>query len=366
MQTSTNTQKMGTAGAGPEGTRLAAVATRKGTPRAHHRARPNGRLAHALSNASPGGTPLDVSKTEAAYVGYHKTFHDRLDKTTGIAQMVATIVETDELIDRQVWLSGNPKMRRWEGDKVLHRYRSESHPIVTAPHEASVEIPKQAIENDKLGLYRPRIDSLPDSFQWGLDELAIVMLCAGIQGIALGSTYDGQNLIDTDHTALSVGGTSQSNKVTGALSATTYNLAWTRLLGLVDENGIPVNVAGKRMKLVVGPANREAARDIIDQQTQANGEQNMDRGTADLIVTPWIRAGTVIVNGVSVTMTGLEWFLIPEGSSAILIHVKQRPVFLSVEEGEFVFRTGIYLYGFECEIGAAYGLWQEIVGGPGS
>lgn len=336
-----------------------------GKPRLSQMASRTG-LQHLLASPQPGGRSLDSSKTEAAYVGYHKTFHDRLDKTSSIASMIATIVETDNLVDRQVWLTGNPKMRQWIGDKVLSKYRAESHPIVTSAQEASVEVPKKDIQNDRLGLYKPRIQSMADAYGWALDELAITMLAAGVQGVALGSSYDGQNLIDTDHTALSVGGTSQSNKVTGALSATTYNLAWTRYLGLLDENGIPINVAGRRMKLIVGPANREVARTILDQTSLASGATNMDRGTADLIVTPWLSARTVVVNGVSVTLTGTEWFLIPEGSSAVLIHVKQTPIFLSVEEGEFAFRTGIYLYGIEAEFGAAYGLWQEVVGGPGA
>lgn len=320
----------------------------------------------ALSSAQPGGRSLDSSKTEAAYVGFHKTFHDRLARTGHIYDQIATVVETDNLIDRQVWLSGNPKMRQWQGDKVLHKYRSESHPIVTYLQEASVEVPKKDIQNDRLALYRPRIDSLADTYPDALDELVIGMLGAGVQGIALGATYDGQNLIDTDHTALSIGGTAQSNHVAGALTPTTYNTAWTRLLSIADENGRPVNAAGKRMRLVVGPGNRLAARDIIDQETGATGADNMNRGTSDLIVTPWIRASTIVVNGVSVTLTGTEWFLIPEDSSAILLHIKQKPQFLSVEEGEFCFRTGLYLYGVEAEFGAAYGLWQEIVGGPGA
>lgn len=315
---------------------------------------------------SQGGRSLDAAKIEAAYVGFHKTFQDRLAKAASIHRRIATVVETTDLVDRQVWLTGLPKMRQWIGDKTLNKLRAESHPITTGPYEASLEVPKHDILNDKLGLYRPKINGLADAYDWALDELAIVMLAAGVQGTALGTTYDGQNLIDTDHTALSAGGASQSNKVTGALSATTYNTAWTRYLAFQDENGVPINAAARRMTLLVGPAWREVARDIIDQQTQANGEQNMDRGTADLIVSPWLSARTVVVNGVSVTLTGTEWFLLPSDSTAVIIHVKRGPEFLSVESGEFAFRTGKYLYGIEAEFGAAYGLWQEVVGGPGA
>lgn len=319
-----------------------------------------------MSNGQQGGRSLDAQKIEAAYVGFHKTFNDRLQKAASIHRRIATVVETNELVDRQVWLTGLPKMRRWVGDKVLNKLRAESHPITTEPYEASLEVPKHDILNDRLSLYRPKINGLADAYDWALDELAITMLAAGVAGTALGTTYDGQNLIDTDHTALSGGGASQSNRVNGAFSATNYNLAWSRYLAFQDENGVPVNAAARRMTLIVGPANREIARDIIDQQTQANGEQNMDRGTADLIVTPWLSARTVNVKGVDVTLTGTEWFLLPSDSTAVIIHIKRGVEFLSVETGEFAFRTGKYLYGVEAEFGAAYGLWQEVVGGPGA
>jgi len=191
------------------------------------------------------------------------------------------------------------------------------------------------------------------------------MLAAGIQGVALGTTYDGQNLIDVDHTTLSTGGTNQSNKVTGALSVTTYQQARQRYWNFQDENGIPLNVGNRRMNLIVGPANYDVANLIINQTTGATGAQNVERGTANLVVSPWLTAGTRKILGVPVTLTGLEWFMVPDNSSAIIIQHKRAPEFLSVEDGEFPFRTGKFLYGIEAEFGAAYGLWQEIVGGPG-
>ncbi len=319
-----------------------------------------------MSAGTQGGRSLDATKIEAAYVGFHKTFHDRLEKVTGIHRVVATVVETTELVDRQVWLTNNPKMRRWIGDKVLHKLRAESHPITTAPHEASLEVPKHDILNDKLGLYGPRIASMAEAYGWALDELSVAFLAAGVAGVALGTTYDGQNLIDTDHTALSIGGTSQSNHVAGAFDATKYEEAILKLYSIKDENGVPVNVAGKRLKLIHGPANAVDVSTVLSQTTLASGESNRNAGSADPVMTPWLAARTVIVNGVSVTITGTEWFLTFDGSTAVIIHVKRTPEFLSVEEGEFTFRTGKYLYGIEAEFGAAYGLWQEIVGGPGA
>jgi len=326
----------------------------------------NGQLQSILSAPPQGGSSPDAAKIRAAYIGFQTLFNNRLKGGSPIYKQIATVVETDNVLDRQIWLQATPKMKRWLGDKTVSRLRAESLPIVTQPHEASLEIPASDIWNDRFGIYKEKINQLGDSYDIANDELAIVMIAAGIQGTTLGTTYDGQNLIDTDHTTLSGGGTAQSNKVTGAFSASVYQTAWQRFLGIKDENNTPVNVLQKRLKLVVGPANRDAARLVLTQDIGAAGARNIDVGTADLIVTPWITAGTRSVLGQSVTLTGLEWFMMPEGSAALIIQHKRGPDFLAVEEGEFRFRTGKYLYGAEAEFGAAYGLWQEIVGGPGA
>lgn len=314
---------------------------------------------------SMGGRSLDAAKIEAAYVGFFTTFQDRLQQTSPLHRELSIVTETENVLDTQLWLSNVPKMRKWIGPKQLGKLRGQSQPITTSPFEASIEVSKHDVLYDRLGIYKDRINSMADGYGWALDEMVIGAIAAGIAGTALGTTYDGQNLVDTDHTALATGGTQQTNKVTGALSATTYATAWQRFYQIKDENGNPLNVPGARMVLLVGPQNRQNARTILQQDIQAAGARNIDYGTADLVVHPRIDAGTIFVNGISVTLTGTEWALIPRGSAAILTQIRRSAEFLSVEEGEFAFRTGKYLYGIEAEFGFAYGLWQEIVGGPG-
>jgi phage major head subunit gpT-like protein len=204
----------------PDKVRLSSMATHRGARR----------LRTQLA-AIPGPRSLDAIKIDAAYTGYHKTFSDRLrslKNAPAIARRLATVVPSSDVLDVQLWLAGTPKLRRWMGPKTLHKLRGESKQMQTTMHESSVEVPKNDILNDKLGLYSEQIGGMADAYEWALDDLVITMLCAGIQGTALGTTYDGQNLIDTDHTYLSAGGTAQSNKVTGAFSASTYNTAWNR------------------------------------------------------------------------------------------------------------------------------------------
>ena len=141
-----------------------------------------------------------------------------------------------------------------------------------------------------------------------------------------------------------------------------------RAVKLVDKLviGVARNIGKGPMLLVHGPANRIPVRNVLKQDIAAGLVQNLDKDTAIPVEVPWIQARTTRVLGTGVTLTGLEWFLMPQGSTAVILQRKSASGLLSVEEGYQNFRTGMNYYGLEAEFGAAYGLPQEIVGGPGS
>jgi hypothetical protein len=321
-----------------------------------------------------GGTQPDEQKVEIAYVGFNTRLANRLKTYESYYERLATVVDSPNLIDRSIWLNALPVMQMWLGPKRISQISAENLPIVTRPHEVSISMGKGTLMNDMLGLYAPHIDRLAEAYPNALDDLVITMLCAGIQGTALGACYDGQNLIDTDHVFRSndagVAAFQYSNKVTGAFSAAVYQSAVNLFKTLKNENGIPVNVGKGPMLLVHGPANRIAVRNVLRLDTASIGgfvlPQNLDKDTAIPVEVPWIQARTTRVLGTSVTLTGLEWFLMPRGSTAVILQRKSLSGLLSVEQGYQNFMTGMNYYGLEAEFGAAYGLPQEIVGGPGS
>lgn len=334
-------------------------------------------LTPQLSNGiRQGGSSPDAAKIEAAYIGFGTYLNNYFQRATSAWRGLAKVIDSDDLIHTELFLDSVPKMRLWEGDKVLNQIRGENLSIQTRPFEASCVIGKGDIINDRYGIYLDKIKQMGQAYDWHMMEMVIGMLIAGLQGTALGTTYDGQNLIDTDHTFLGNGtGTQQSNKVTGPFSATVYQAAWNAFLTFKDEYNTPINVitpdldaskSNRKMYLLHGPANRIAVRQVLTQEWIPSLQQNLDAGSAIPVLLPWLTAGTYTVMGVPVTLTGTEWFLLPENSAAVLIQRKRQPQFLSVEEGEFTFRTGKYLYGLESEDGAAYGMWQEVVGGPGA
>lgn len=321
-----------------------------------------------------GGQSPDGTKVDVASVGFGTRLNNRLMQYEALYPRIATVVMTDKLLNREIWLNAVANMHLWEGPRQINRISAESLPIVTRPHSNAIAISRSDIMNDQLGLYSPMVDKLAETYPFALDDLVITMMCAGIAGTALGTTYDGQNLIDTDHVFRSadagVTAFQYSNRVGGAFSAAVFQSAMNLYLTLRNEYGRPVHVGQGPFYLVHGPANRIAVRTVLQQDTATIAgvtlAQNLDKGLAIPICTPLIAARTTKVLGTSVTLTGLEWFLIPANSSAVILQIKRAVEAMSVEEGYQVFMEGLYYYGIDAEFGAAYGLPQEIVGGPGS
>lgn len=300
---------------------------------------------------TPGGNSLDIHKIRAARTAYYAIARKRMTAPGAFHPKVATVAQTSKDVSVSLWLSRHPRMRKWtSGPKLKKKFRVGSDRITTDPYESSVMVPVDDIENDDFGMWSEAIGNMGQAYPEALDTLAATLLNNAFNS-TYGTSYDGQNLIDTDHTTIA-GGSNQSNLVTGALSATTLDTAFRRFGEMVDEEGQPM--PRKPKTLTVGFQNRDVARKLLGQDALATGETNMNKGILELEISPYV--------------TGTNWFVTVEGSAALVIHVKKRPIWLAVDDpnGDFRFETASHKYGIEAEFGGKPGMWEDIVGGTGA
>ena len=193
------------------------------------------------------------------------------------------------------WLSMFPKMRKWIDEKKIKVLEAFKYTIVNDDFEATVEVDRNDIEDDNLGIYAPQAQmagysakQLPDEIIADLKNNAFVNQC-----------YDGQYFYDTDHPVGDGDGGENSiaNKSTKPLSNADlaaakagYGAARAAIMAFTDDEGRPLGL--KPDVLEVPPALETTARMLLGDDKLADGKPNPYKGTATPIVNPWLTSDT--------------------------------------------------------------------------
>lgn len=296
---------------------------------------------------------LDRAKLEAAYITFSTLFDMTLANTGVIYPEIATVMNGVGPETQFKWLGDVPVMQKWLGQRVINKLRGETHRLTTEWYANGIELDVDDIREDKLGIVAPRISMLAAMGPKKIDADVVAFYTAGFAATR-GTTYDGQFLFDTDHTADGAGvGASQSNLQTGALGTTTYNQAIQKMMVFKGTNAEPLEIVPDT--LLVGPSNQLTGRTLLQQQYKATGESNIDAGTSRLII--------------NARITGTEWFLLATKYAvrAVILGIEFPPEFAELmgfdEYHVFMNRSG--LAGAHMKVGYAYGMWQTAVGSTG-
>ncbi|KAB1087345.1 hypothetical protein F4V91_13485 [Neorhizobium galegae] len=132
---------------------------------------------------------------QAAQRGFKTSFQKGF---TGVAAMyasVATIVPSTSSEEIYGWLGDFPKLREWIGDRHIKSLAAKGYTIVNRKFESTVTVPRDNIEDDKLGLFGPRFEMMGNAAATHPDEITFEL----INGAFTNTCYDGQNFFDTDH-----------------------------------------------------------------------------------------------------------------------------------------------------------------------
>ena len=300
--------------------------------------------------APVGSNIAEQQKLAAAYIGFSTLFNQALARFQPAFARLATVVITSQTREEYKWLGTVPTMKRWQGDRPLKKLRGESHAIENEDWANGIEVSRNDLREDRLGIISPKIAELAEQAMFRLDAEVIDFYINGFTA-ARGTTYDGQSLFDIDHTAAGNGlGTSQQNFNNVALSESNFDAAWAAMMKFTDEEGEPHDLAPDL--LLCGPDNRSVARKIVKQRTQATGEDNMNFETVDLMVHPRI--------------TDSKWFLIRTQSAVrpVILQIQQQPMFAALDQMTDLngFMRKTFLYGADASFGTGYGRWQVAYG----
>jgi len=176
-------------------------------------------------------------------IGFQTTFENALTQGAPMYGSIATTVPSSVRSQDYGWLGKLPNVREWLGDRVLSNLRTFSYAIDNKDWESTIDVDRNDIEDDNLGIYNSMFAEMgasaaaqPDMLVWPLLNNGWANLC-----------YDGQYFFDTDHPVLDVNGNPTSVANTDGGDGTPWFLAVNgrKVQPIIFQNRKPYSFVSK-------------------------------------------------------------------------------------------------------------------------
>ena len=294
---------------------------------------------------------VNAQNLNSLRVGFSAAFQNGLGQASSMASSVATIVSASQKEQKYGWLGKIPNVREWIGARAVQNLAQHDYSIKEKPWELTIGVDRDDIETDNLGIYGPMFTEMGMSTGSKWDQLVFDLLKAGFTTKCYDGQFffdTDHPVLDADGTEISVantdGGTGTpwflldtsralkpiilqkrkefefvsrtridddhvfNNKefLYGAdargnvgfgfwqfawgskqtLDAAHYQTARQALMGMKGDGGRPLGINPRL--LVVPPSLEGAALEILNAERDASGATNVWKGTAELMVVPWL------------------------------------------------------------------------------
>lgn len=294
---------------------------------------------------------LNSTTLNSLRVGYSTAFQGGLDQAPNQRERVATVVRASQKEQSYGWIGKVPNVREWIGARAVQNLAEHDYSIKEKPWELTIGVDRDDIETDNLGIYTPLFTEMGRATGAKFDQLVFDLLKAGFSTTCYDGQYffdTDHPVLDASGNAISVantdGGTGTpwflldvsralkpiilqirkdfefvsktaltddhvfTNKefLFGAdaranvgfgfwqfawgskqtLNATNYETARSALMGMKGDYDRPLGINPRL--LVVPPSLEGAALEILNAERDASGATNVWKGTAELLVVPWL------------------------------------------------------------------------------
>ena len=282
--------------------------------------------------------------------------YDRAWEDTAVQwQEIAMLIPSSSSRNDYRWLSKFPRMQEWIGEKVIKQFEGFRYTIDNKDWEATIEVDRNDIEDDMLGVYEPQARMAGYSAKRFPDEIVFELVNNGFVNLC----YDGKAFFAADHP---VGEREVSNKGTKALAGDTlanamasFGAARTALRKQTDEEGRPIGVNPDL--LLVPPALVDTAQALMTAERLEDGKANIYKGAARVLDSAWLESDTA-------------WYLMDTKLPVkpFIYQERKKPQFVQQtdESADTVFLRHHYRFGVECRANGGYGFWQMAYGSDGT
>jgi phage major head subunit gpT-like protein len=260
--------------------------------------------------------------------------------------LIATLVPSSSRSNTYGWMQSNSRMREFVGEREFANLVAQSYVIENKTFEKSVEVSRDDIEDDNLGVYNPLFEELGMASAKNPDYLLADLLKDGHATLC----HDEQYFFDTDHPVnpkkASLGVLSNAF-LSKALTATNFEHVRAQMMSWVDEGGNPRGIVADT--LFVPPALEAAGERIVMADKDASGADNVNKGKAKLVVMPEL-AGQDTTWYLACCNRPLKPLIYQQRRGSNMVR-RDSPT------DECVFKENKAQYGIDQRENAGYGLW---------
>ena len=129
------------------------------------------------------------------YTGFTAVFNAAFQDTQTWHDRVAMTVPANTRIMDYKFLLDFPMVREWIGDRQISSLEPKAYQVESKDWEATIEVDRNDIEDDQLGLYNPIISALAQEARTHPEKLIADLLGGGFTT----TCYDGHNFFAADH-----------------------------------------------------------------------------------------------------------------------------------------------------------------------
>ena len=288
--------------------------------------------------------------------GLRSEFFSRFDASTTYFPDLTTRVQSNSDTETYKWLGSVPNMREWGTGRVAKGLRTESYSVENLKYEATIEVDRDEIADDKTGQIRIRIGELAERAASHKDFLVAQLL---INGETAGfNSYDGVSFFNESHLSGDSGqqGNLRTHPAVDPDHPTTAEFkaalkeAIAAMMSFKDDRGDPMSISASGLVCAVPTTMYLTALEALN-ATILNNSSNVIAGIARVIAFPWLTDES-------------KWYLLKtDGVIRPFIFQDREPVEFTAltEDSDEGFRREKFLYGARARYRITYGYWQYAV-----
>ena len=294
---------------------------------------------------------INSANLDGLRVGFKTSFQGGLAVAPSQYLRVATVVPSSTKEQKYGWLGKLPRVREWIGPRLVQNLSQHDYAIKEKALELTIGVDRDDIETDTLGIYGPLFETMGQStgseweaMVWAIlkagfaqncydgqfffdtdhpvkDEKGVEQAVANTDGgagepwfllctkapmkpIILQKRKDFEFIAKDNPSDERVfmnkefvyGADARGNVGFGfwqmawgskqTLDAAHYKTARAAITGMKGDGDLPLGLVPDL--LVVGATNESAGRKLLNSEYAAGGETNEWKGTAELLVVPWL------------------------------------------------------------------------------